>query len=228
MNTTELEALATLLSNRSSTYSLLSRLYGVEVDATLLEQLKQMNLDDESGELDVVDIQEGYRLWKDFLARTDAQTLTDLAIDYVRAFIGAGTSGHAAAYPYESVYTSPDHLLMQEARDEVRRIYVEEGLARADEFNEPEDHIAIELDFMAHLSKQTAGSLRSGDVITALAHLTRQQHFLAAHLLNWVPRFCDDALRFSKEDLYRGLAKVTRGFLELDREVIDDLISELS
>ena len=36
----------------------------------------------------------------------DAHAITDLAVDYVRAFIGHGVDAYSAAYPFESVYTS--------------------------------------------------------------------------------------------------------------------------
>jgi hypothetical protein len=35
-------------------------------------------------------------------------------------------------------------------------------------------------------------------------------------------------LKFAQENLYKGLALVTRGFLELDREVVDDLVDEFT
>mgnify|MGYP000335071209 FL=1 len=41
-----------------------------------------------------------------YLSQADGTVLTELAVDYVRAFIGSGNDGFSAAYPYESVYTS--------------------------------------------------------------------------------------------------------------------------
>ena len=46
----------------------------------------------------------------------------------MRAFIGHGIDAYSAAYPFESVYTSPKRLMMQEARDEVLAVYRSEGL----------------------------------------------------------------------------------------------------
>ena len=36
--------------------------------------------------------------------------------DFVRTFISHGVNAYSAAYPYESVYTSERHLMVQEAR----------------------------------------------------------------------------------------------------------------
>ena len=58
-----------------------------------------------------------------YLSQADGTVLTELAVDYVRAFIGSGNDGFSAAYPYESVYTSPKRLMMQDARDEVLVLY---------------------------------------------------------------------------------------------------------
>ena len=54
--------------------------------------------------------------------------MTELAIDYVRTFIGHGVNGYSAAYPYESVYTSERRLMMQEARAEVLKTLRENRL----------------------------------------------------------------------------------------------------
>ena len=48
-----------------------------------------------------------YRMICGYLSQADGTVLTELAVDYVRAFIGSGNDGFSAAYPYESVYTSP-------------------------------------------------------------------------------------------------------------------------
>ena len=68
-------------------------------------------------------VDEGYRLMAKFMSNVWENSLTDLAVDYVRTFIGHGVDAFSAAYPFESVYTSEKRLLMQEARDEVLAIY---------------------------------------------------------------------------------------------------------
>ncbi|MBM4467197.1 MAG: molecular chaperone TorD family protein, partial [Chloroflexi bacterium] len=168
-------ALATLVANRGSTYGFLARIYRVEVDQELLDQMVKMDL---SVDVDEPEISAGYRLLKGFLGHLTGSTLTDLAVEYARIFLGAGFSGGDGAYPYESVYTSPHRLVMQEARDQVLKIYREEGLDRAEEFNEPEDHVALELEFMAYLCQKTTEALKAGDKVGTLGYLTKQKDFL--------------------------------------------------
>lgn len=227
MKTGEMKELATLMLRRASTYSLLSRLYRVEVDKELLDSMRKMSFElPLDPELD--DMREGYCLWQEYLAKTNDQTLTNLAVDYVRAFIGAGKSAKEVAYPYESVYTSPDRLLMQEARDEVLSLYRAEEISRGESFKEPEDHIAFELEFMTVLCERAATPLREGDAGHALGYLKKQRLFLTEHLLNWTPVFCGDVVKFAREDLYRGLAMITKGYLRLEEQLLQDVISEIS
>lgn len=215
----------TLMEKRAATYGLLSRFYRLEVDKELLDQMKctRYELD-----IDIQDIVEGYRLWSDYLSSNTKQSLTDLAVDYARIFIGVEKNAKSVAYPYESVYTSPDRLLMQEAWHQVRALYQAEGLSTVVEFQEPEDHIAVEFEFMAYLIKKGSKTIDVGEVALAIEWLNKQRLFLDQHLLGWTPAFCSDTLRTAREDLYKGLSLVTRGFLKLDREVVEDLINEIS
>lgn len=225
METGERIAVATLVANRTSTYALLGRLYREEVDQTLLDQLRQMDL---AIGAEVPQIEQGYQQLKGFLDQVHEDSLTDLAVDYARVFIGAGLPVKGGAYPYESFYTSPDRILMQDARDEVLKFYRQEGLDKSSEFAEPEDHLALELEFMAFLCHKTAGALNVGDRTAALGYLSTQAVFLEQHLLNWVPLLCADIQRLARTSFYRAVAQITLAYLQLEREVIADLVSELT
>lgn len=219
-STTELEM---LISNRGSTYTLLARIYRTEVEQELLERMGGMSL---PVEIDVPEMSEGYRMLKDYLAHPTGSMLTGLAVDYARIFLGAGATGNVA-YPYESVYTSPDRLVMQDARDEVLKLYREEGLDRAEEFNEPEDHIALELEFMAHLCQKTTEALKDGNKGLAPGYMKKQQDFLEKHLIPWVPTFCNDIQRLAREDFYKAVARITVGYLSMEKDLIGELMDEI-
>ncbi|MFR8831359.1 MAG: molecular chaperone, partial [Eggerthella lenta] len=149
-----------LNEQRAATYGLLSRLYRVEVDQPLLDELHSMRFPAKTGNENV---DEGYRLLATYLSNTWDNSITDLAIDYVRVFIGHGVDAFSAAYPFESVYTSEKRLLMQEARDEVLAIYRSAGLDKQDSWKEGEDHIALELEFEQIMATRTVEALRKGD-----------------------------------------------------------------
>lgn len=223
--TTDSVDLSELIMSRIGTYSLLSRLFRVEVDQSLLDDLKiadfTMNLDNQ-------DVAEGYALWQQFQKHITDRDVINLAVDYVRIFVGTGKTSHGTAFPYESVYTSPLRLIMQEARDQVLEAYRSEGIGKSPDFVDPEDHIALELAFMVHLNRKTYEFVEAGNLEEARKYLHKQQTFFNDHLMNWVPMFCADISRFAHEDLYLGLAKVTQGFLHIEKQVLSELIDELS
>ena len=114
-----MDELIKLIEQRAATYGLLSRLFRVEIDQELLDQLHGMRFPAATGNSDV---DEGYLRLAKYLSNTWENSLTDLAVDYTRVFIGHGVDAFSAAYPFESVYTSEKRLLMQDARDEVLAI----------------------------------------------------------------------------------------------------------
>ena len=213
--------LADLLANRNATYDFLSRMYKTEVDEEFYAFLRGMKFPVKTGS-DEVD--EGYRKIRSYLSHAPASVMTELAVDYVRTFIGGGTNGYSAAYPFESVYTSPKRLLMQGARDEVLVIYRAAGIDKADSWTDGEDHIALELEFMQILGTRAAEALAEGDEDRCAALLLQQRNFMREHLLAWYPMMAADMRRFAKTDFYQGLTDLTLGFLHTDLEFLTEVL----
>ena len=197
--------IADVLRGRMATYQFLSRLFRVEVDQELYDTLMSMRFPANTGNA-LVD--EGYRMICGYLSQADGTVLTELAVDYVRAFIGSGNDGFSAAYPYESVYTSPKRLMMQ------------------DSWKEGEDHIALELEFEQILCERAIRAYEAGDEDECLKLLLSQRNFLEDHLLAWYPMMAADLQKFPQTDFYKGLGKLTDGFLRNDREFLDAVLSE--
>lgn len=215
--------LADVLASRTATYHLLARLFRLEVDQECYDELLSMRFPTRTGN-DKVDA--GYAAIRRYLATPHPSPLTELAVDYTRTFIGGGNNGYSAAYPFESVYTSPKRLLMQGARDEVLVAYRAAGIDKQDSWKEGEDHIALELEFMQVLGQRAADALAAGDEDAAAAHLATQKAFLEDHLGAWFSMMASDMRKFSKTDFYKGLADLTAGFLETDREFLDDVLAD--
>lgn len=218
-----MQALIKLTDQRAATYGMLSRLFRVEIDESLLAELHDIRFPAATGNNQV---DEGYRLIATYLSNAWNNSVTELAVDYVRVFIGHGVDAFSAAYPFESVYTSKKRLLMQEARDEVLAIYRSAGLEKQDSWKEGEDHIALELEFEQILCKRTVEALKRGDENEAIGLMTTQKNFLEDHLLSWVPMMTADMKRFAQTDLYRGLAHLTEGVLNTDHEFLEDVLSD--
>lgn len=202
---------------RAQLYRLLARLYRVEADRALLDELKAAP-QTQAGEGDLVAA--GMNAVVGYAKAAGDDALTELAVDYVRTFIGSGTDGHEAAYPFESVYLSEKHLMMQAPRDEVRAIYLSEGLDRADDWKVGEDHMALELEFMATLAERCAAAAQAGDACEAARLLRCQRNFLSEHVAAWGRGLTADMRRCAKTAFYQGVADMTDGLVLADLDYL--------
>ncbi len=131
-----------------------------------------------------------------------------LCWEYDRLFVGMG---HVPAPPWESVYRSDERMLFDWPTLQVRAAYRAMGL-EVGRPEEPDDHIGLELLFMAELCEREArGSVEVRGV---------QHEFLSSHLMQWAPAFCEDILANTQVAFYRGLALLTQGLLEQERECL--------
>lgn len=216
--------LVDLMNRRAQTYGMLARLFREEVDLETLRELQGMRFPAATGSPKV---DEGYHQLFDYLKGAWEDSVTELAVDYVRTFIGHGVNGYSAAYPFESVYTSERRLLMQEARAEVLAAFRENNLKK-DRWTEGEDHIALELEFMQRLSLRAAEAIAAENDDEAVELVRHQYAFLQDHLLNWVPMFVSDMRMFAKTLFYQGVAQLLMGFLEEDEAVLTALLESVS
>jgi len=213
-----------ILQSRASTYSFLSAVYREELTSAMLSELVQQMAGEAEGESE----SEGYRILRQYAASVDPQDLgretTDLAAEYAALFLNMSEN---PVFPFESVYTSPERLLMQEAWDQVVGEYRQEGLDRVGEFREPEDHVAIELEFMGYLCQKAADAVKAGDTATAKKYLAKQQEFLQKHLLVWVPQLCKDIQHVTRTGFYKGIALITDEYLSMENETVAELMGAL-
>ena len=212
------------MENRENLYRFLGRLYQVEVNQALLDQMESLCFPAECGEDELA---QGYRLLAKYLQDLPNDALTDLAVDYARVFLGAGIVGDDAAYPYESVYTSSKRLIMQDARDQVLQIYRAKGLHKLEILDFPEDHITLELEFMAQLCQEAHQALVMQDWPVISDCLKEQLDFLTNHLLNWVPALCTDVEGYATTGFYKATAKITAGFLQLEQPLLANIMEEI-
>ena len=218
-----IEELACACEDRAATYALLSHLYHKEVDEKYLDVLNEMLYPVSSGN-ETMDI--GHYHIAKYLSNAWFDPITKLSVDYLKTFLGDGIDSHAAAYPFESVYTSEKRLLMQGARDEVLAIYRSCGLDKAKGWSVGEDHLSVELEFMRILCLRAARALREGAEDEAYSLINTQYNFLKDHLRIWVPVFVQDVYRFSKTLFYHGVAELTEGFLQTECELLSQLVGE--
>ncbi len=217
--------LCELMQSRASMYNMLSRAFIQEVDEQFLNELKHLRFPRNTGNEDV---DAAYLSLYEYLRRTKESVIDDLAVDYARTFLGAGTMEARAAYPFESVYTSEKGLLMQAARDEVLAIYKSEGLAATlqNPFNEGEDHLALQLMFMREIAARSAHEFEVEDESRCISSLLTQRNFLHDHIMNWAFEWADDVPKYAKEPFYPAFARLLTAFLQEDAALLIELVGE--
>lgn len=217
-----LREIADLMDSRANVYRVLSRCYREEVDAQFASELSE-GFDFDSEDAALTDSLDGMRA---ALIGIDEDGIEQLAVTFDRVFFGMGPLTARHAFPYESVYTSDRGIMMQEAYSQVVHAYREQQLSKDASFTEPEDHIAVELAFMATLADRTAAFSRQGLEDAATETVSQQISFAQNHLLNWIDRFCTDLKAAAADDFYVNLAEFTLAFVQADVSALADMLSD--
>ncbi len=148
------------------------------------------------------------------------ELLREIEDEYVRLFLGPG---EAEVLPYQSAYEG--RPVYGETTLRLRGILADSGLRVSRRAGVGEDHIGVELRFMAHLCEGAFSSLARGENV--VESLEMQKKFLEENMLPWVDKLCEDLLRSGTAEFFGGLARVTRGFLREDRALLYELIALL-
>jgi TorA maturation chaperone TorD len=159
------------------------------------------------------DVMDGLALlnrWGNLPAGIDESMFQDLKIDNTRLFFGPG---RVLAPLWESVYFTEERLVFQESTLDVRRWYQRFGLEPENLHKEPDDHIALEMAFIAHLASLSVHSLEKGEEQECEKLLRAQRDFANEHLLKWAAVWCQQVFENARTDFYRGIALLTRGAL---------------
>ena len=140
----------------------------------------------------------GQKVMLDWLNEGSYQELAERAAsDQMKLFIGAGK---VLAPPWGSCYLTEERLIFQEQTLNVRDFYAHYGLKLKKKHSEPDDHIGLELEFLAHL-------LENNEAEAAL-------RFAREHINTWVFMWCEDVEKSAKTGYYKGLACMATGGIE--------------
>lgn len=203
------------LTGEVLTASLLGKLVYAEPDQVWLQSLAD---EDVFAELPLgeaqPDAQRGLALLQGWAkaqrGAMSSEAFDDLRVDYTRLLTGAG---NLLAPPWESVYFNEERMVFQEQTMQVRAWYHRFGL-EAPKYNaEPDDHIGLELIFVAHLAQQALVALDQQDQIGFETMLASQREFLSEHLLTWASQWCKLVDEHAYTDFFRGVALLVQGIL---------------
>ena len=116
-----------------------------------------------------------------------------------------------------------DRLTFQAETLQVRAWYRQFGLQAVKLYAEPDDHVALELAFMAHLAQLALAAQAQGDQARLAGLLAAERAFLAEHPQRWVPGWAGQVIEQARTDFYRGLAYLTVGVLAELRRALEPL-----
>lgn len=139
-------------------------------------------------------------------AMPDSTALDGLAVEYAAIYL----TGAYGASPCESFWTDDEHLVCQASMFQLRAIYAAAGLAATDWRQRPDDHLVLQLLYIAHAARQA----------TTREHWQALARMLDEHPLRWVMDFAVRVAARSTLHFYAGLAVLTAAWLEALRNLI--------
>lgn len=167
------------------------------------------------------------------LSESSPVAVAALESEYMRLFLVS--TGEPLCAPYESAYLTPPGAASGAVEAQLQGEYVAAGVVVSPGLAEPWDHVAIELEFMAHLCAQEASAWeevgadgdpllspdRSASLPTDTAQvLDRQRAFLHHHLAVWFPAFARQVVAASPDSLYARGVEAGAAFIHHDRDFV--------
>ncbi len=218
--------------SRNALYSFLSRLFEKELTEEILRELQEKT--DALSQLSTLKglgnkkLNAGLEDLDSFMKSSRSgqrnELQKSLAVEFAGLFQGAWPK---STHPSESAYTQGTKSAKEKKREQVIDAYKSVGLDKASSFNEPEDHIAVELQFMSYLAKETMNAAKARDAAKSLELLKVQQKFLKNHLGRWAGLLAGDVSRQAKSAFYKGAALIAAGFVEEDLRTVEDFIEDV-
>jgi TorA maturation chaperone TorD len=161
---------------------------------------------------DQAEIQRGLELLRRWAAENrggiSETEMKALRQDQLHLLIG---TDRVLAPPWESVYFTERRLVFQEQTLQVREWYSRFHL-QAERLNrEPDDHIGLELLFVAQLATRAMQALEEDRTQFADEYLQAESQFLKEHLLRWGPAWAKLVKKQAETDFYRGLGHLIHG-----------------
>ncbi len=215
--TKKLKDMTDMARERSNVYSLLAAIYHKELTLDFLKQIKDPQF------LEALSNQ-GVQLENDILQKPEDEVIEDLAVEYTRLFLGPGK--HIS--PHESIHHERDDgdwgKLWGKDTVLVKKFIETTGLEYKSEYSGLPDHISVELEFMQEVTKREVQAWEEKDNNGALYCLKIEKKFIEEHLVKWIPIFCDKVISQAELSFYREMAKLTKSFIELEKEEIDNYL----
>lgn len=219
------EAMVAALEGRAAFYDMLAAIYFRPLSAEQIENIANLDMSEYADMNEL--FAEGANDISRYLRRRHSGTRQELAVDFTSAFAGTQSWKGRYAVPYESVHTSEEGLMFQDAYHEVFQLYKKNHVEKAEGYDFPHDHLSFMCEFLAVLSGRIVAAIQAGDDGEALAQVKVSAAFLHDHILSWFDTFQDLALLLLETRFYRGILKISKGFFLEDAELLRSIAVEL-
>lgn len=157
-------------------------------------------------------MRDAWRLMAHAAEEASAANPDDLAADYAAIYL----TGAYGASPCESVWTDDDHLACQQAMFALRDIYAESGLAATDWRRRPDDHLVLQLLYIAQALRRAADREAMGKLAVMMDE----------HLLRWLPDFAERVASRCDTPFYAVLQRLTFLWCERLRDLLAERLGE--
>ena len=224
------ESMIVLLTGRAAVYRVFQETLGNEPNTDMLERLAspqtqevlQLFAEETSSYMQMLDALRAF-------VQEQTQDMDSLAKKlsggFTRLFVGPGA---VDVPPWESVYLDKHNALFQPSTLEVRKAYVAQGFLPEQYPHVADDHIALELDFMAKVAEKAVEAFSSGEKVKAKEHLIASKDFIEQHLLVWVPAFTKKLREVKSGYFYSLIGDLLEAFLPVDHEAINEIVEVLA
>jgi TorA maturation chaperone TorD len=209
-----------ILGARAYVYSFGQALFGNAPTEQNLEVLASELLEES---LCIVGLDDAWSVRNALIKAT--ANIEGLRTEYTKLFLGPN---RLPVPLWESVYRTKSRELFQRETLDVRNAYRRQGFLPAEYPRVSDDHIALELGFLAQLSLRAAKANLDDDVSCCYEALEASKEFLQDHLLVWIGDFSSGLEKAAADSPYTAAARTIEAFSRRDTSLIDNLVTSKS
>lgn len=220
----EAQSIEALLLSRSYLYQLFGIVFSGEPDSDLIRILSNACTLDALDEF-AEEAPEISRL-KTYLASVssfvdDEGAIGKAASEFTRALVGPGV---LPALPWRAPYLSHELIMFQKDTLDVRQAYYEHGLRPSQLQRVPDDHLALECNFMGILGCELTASFECADVTAARELIVEQKSFLDRFMLDWTPLYAEGLKASGRTPFYFQFAAAVGALVRLDSTFLGEVL----
>jgi TorA maturation chaperone TorD len=149
----------------------------------------------------------------------EEKKLEDVQVEFTRLFVGPGAP---AAAPWESLNQGEATALFGQATLEMKKLYTAHGIRVENPNRQLEDHLGLELMFLARTGENFAAQPPSVEEIRETGE------FLDKHPLSWICRLRQKAKDAAPGGYYPALLELVHGYLLWDRLLLTEAEEKFS